>query len=286
MKILLSLLLIMNFSAQLFAQNKVVEVQHKPLVIGTVDEIYSSVLSENRILNIYLPEGYNENDTTSYSVIYVLDGSLDEDFLHIVGIVQYDNFPWINLVPKSIVVGIANVNRRRDFTSPTSFEMDKKYAPACGGSAQFISFIENELQPYINSKFKTNSSRTIIGQSLAGLLATEILFTKPQLFDNYIIVSPSLWWNDGALLKMQPEILNADFAQPTSVYIGVGKEGLAPGHDNHVMEVDANLLADKIKQSRSGMVKVYFDYLPDETHATVTHQAVFNAFRHLYSDKR
>ena len=256
--------------------------QSKPLIIGNIDKIHSTILKEDRTLNIYLPEDYYENDTLTYPVIYVLDGSLNEDFLHIAGIVQYNTFSWINRIPKSIVVGIANVDRKRDFTSVTKFEIDKKHAPTGGGSAKFIEFIEKELQPYILKKYKSRNDNTIVGQSLAGLLATEILFTKPHLFNKYIIVSPSLWWNDGALLKTNPEILSEKFNQPISIYIGVGKEGLTPGLDSHIMEVDANLLADKIKQSKSKTVKVYFDYLPSEDHATVTHPAVFNAFRILY----
>jgi predicted alpha/beta superfamily hydrolase len=254
----------------------------KPLVLGVIHEIHSKVLSEKRILNIYLPEGYNPKDTIKYPVIYLLDGAIDEDFIHVIGLVHYNSFPWINRVPQSIVVGIANVDRRRDFTNPSSFEADKKIAPTGGGSTKFISFIEDELQPFIQQQYKTNASKTLIGQSLAGLVATEILFTKPYLFDKYIIISPSLWWNDGAWLKSKPEILNEQYTKPTSIYIGVGKEGITPGLGNRVMEVDANLLADKIKQSKSSQVKVYFDYLPEENHATVTHQAVFNALRLLY----
>lgn len=265
-----------------FSQNPRIESRTKPLVLGVVDEIQSTELSEKRILNIYLPEGYNENDTTAYPVIYVLDGSFDEDFIHIVGLVHYNSFPWINRVPKSIVVGIANVDRKRDFTGPSSIEIDHQLVPTGGGSAKFIAFLEKELQPYIQKNYRTNASKMIIGQSLGGLVATEILFTKPSLFDKYVIISPSLWWNDGALLKRNPAILQADFSQPTAIYIGVGKEGITPGLGNHVMEVDANLLADKIKQAQSKNVKVYFDYLPTETHATVTHLAVFNAIRMLY----
>lgn len=277
-KICILLLSAITFSAG--AQPKTAK--SNPLTIGNIDQFYSKVLGENRILNIYFPEGYKENDSILYPVIYVLDGSIDEDFLHIVGIIQYNNFPWIDRVPKSIVVGIANVDRKRDFTGVTNFDSDKKHAPTGGGSAKFIQFIEEELQPYINKKYKSNNHNTIIGQSLAGLLATEILFTKPYLFDKYIIVSPSLWWNDGSLLKTNPEILLDSFNKPISVYIGVGKEGLTPGLENHVMEVDANLLFDKIKQGKSKSIIAYFDYLPNENHATVTHPAIFNAFRILY----
>ncbi len=90
----------------------------KPFVLGVIDEIQSAELREKRILNIYLPEGYDKNDTTKYPVTYLLDGSADEDFIHVVGLFQFNSFSWIDRVPKSIVVGIATVDRRRDFTYP------------------------------------------------------------------------------------------------------------------------------------------------------------------------
>lgn len=251
-----------------------------PFVLGAIEKIHSAQLGEYRVLNIYLPEGYS-TDTAAYPVIYLLDGSADEDFIHIAGLVQYYTFPWINRIPKSIVVGIANVNRKRDFTFPSTLESDKKLVPNSGGSAKFIAFMGKELQPYINKHYRTNASNTLIGQSLGGLLAAEVLFTKPTLFDKYIIVSPSLWWNDGWLLKQEPAIAQ----QKTGIYIGVGKEGLAPCATPHVMEVDANLLAEKLKNTKSNNTNVYFDYLPDENHATVTHQAVYNAFKLLYPVK-
>jgi uncharacterized protein len=253
----------------------------KPFILGVIDQIQSVELAEKRILNIYLPEGYNKNDTIKYPVIYLLDGSADEDFIHIVGLVQFNNFSWINRVPKSIVVGIATVDRRRDFTYPTTIAEDKKNFPTTGHSDRFIAFIEKELQPFIKRKYKGDGSKTIIGQSLGGLLATEILLKKPALFNKYIIISPSLWWDDGSLLKLNTEILQTTTAQKTDVYIGVGKEGLTPTKIPHVMEVDANLLAEKIRNIKNKSINVYFDYLPQEDHATISHQAVFNAFRLL-----
>jgi predicted alpha/beta superfamily hydrolase len=258
----------------------------KPFVLGVIEEIQSAQLQEKRILNIYLPEGYNKNDTVKYPVIYLLDGSADEDFIHVVGLVQFNSFPWINRVPQSIVVGIANVDRKRDFTFPSTIESEKKNYPTTGHSDKFIAFIEKELQPFIEKKYKTNSSKTIIGESLGGLLATEILLKKPTLFNKYIIISPSLWWDNGSLLKQTSVLLQEDFSQKTEIYIGVGKEGLAPSETPHVMEVDANLLAEKIKSTKSKSVTVHYDYLPEETHATIGHQTVFNAFRLLYPTEK
>ncbi|KAF2330457.1 alpha/beta hydrolase [Flavobacterium ginsenosidimutans] len=254
----------------------------KLFVLGVIDEIQSKELNEKRILNIYLPEGYNPAEATKYPVIYLLDGSADEDFIHISGLVQFNSFEWINQVPKSIVVGIATVDRRRDFTFPTTVENDKTRFPTTGHSDQFIAFIEKELQPFIEKKYKVNDSKTIIGQSLGGLLETEILLKKPSLFNKYVIVSPSLWWNNGSLLDLDSEMLKENFNQQIDIYIAVGKEGLTPTKIPRVMEVDANLLSEKLKGSKSKNVEVYFDYFPEENHGTILHPAVANSFKFFY----
>lgn len=251
------------------------------ITLGIKDHLYSKELSENRKLNIYLPEGYNPSDTATYPVIYLLDGGTDEDFIHVVGLVQFNTFPWVNRLPKSIVVGIVNKDRKHDFTFPTTIKADKEKYPTTGGSKAFISFLAKDLLPYIQSHYKVNTDRTIIGESLGGLLATEILLEKPNMFNKYIIISPSLWWDNGSILKKKMNISATDPANRTRIYIGVGKEGLAPTEEFHVMEVDANVLADKIKALNNGNISLYFDYLPEETHATIAHQALLNAFKIL-----
>ncbi len=77
---------------------------------------HSDILKEDRNINIYLPEEFNPADATKYPVIYILDGGVEEDFFHIAGIVRYNTQPWVERFPRSIVVGIENTNRRRDFT--------------------------------------------------------------------------------------------------------------------------------------------------------------------------
>lgn len=253
--------------------NPILSSHTQPFILGRIDQLNSSILGENRRLNIYLPEGYNEQDTTTYPVIYLLDGGADEDFIHITGLVQFESFEWVAQLPKSIVVGIVNVDRRRDFTFPSKVTAEQTAYPTTGHSERFISFLGDELQPFIAQHYKSNGTKTLIGESLGGLLASEILFKKPNLFDKYIIVSPSLWWDNGSIFDcpMTP-FMNKE------IYIGVGKEGLTPTEKPRVMEVDANLLADKIKRNNFKNVRVYFDYLPDKDHATIMHQAVMNAF--------
>lgn len=282
------LLILILFATSAFGQASKQEKKDgsKPFILGLIDEVHSKELAEKRVLNIYLPEGYSQKDTVRYPVIYLLDGSADEDFIHVVGLVQFNSFEWVNQVPKSIVVGIATVDRRRDFTFPTSIGEDQKRYPTTGHSDKFITFLETELQPFIEKKYKTNGFKTIIGQSLGGLLTTEILFKKPTLFNKYVIISPSLWWDNGSLLDQKLKFPEGGFTQQTEVYIGVGKEGLTPTAIPRVMEVDANLLAEKLKGTKSKGINVYFDYLPQEDHATIMHQAVSNSFRLLYPKAR
>ena len=268
-----------------FCQQQKAPETSKPFVLGSIEEFESKILGENRILNIYLPEGYIPNDTTRYPVVYLLDGSADEDFIHTVGLFQFNTFSWIDRVPKSIVIGIATVDRRRDFTFPSTIESEKKNFPTTGHSDKFISFLEEELKPFINNKYKTNSSAMLIGQSLGGLLASEILLKRPEMFNKYLIISPSIWWDNGSLLNQSNQVIEK-LSQKTDVYIGVGKEGLTPGEFPRVMEVDANLLVEKLNNSKNKNIAVYFDYLPDEDHATISHQAIFNGLRMLYPVKK
>lgn len=244
----------------------------KPFQLGVIDELKSTILNETRVLNIYLPEGYSPDSATFYPVIYLLDGSADEDFIHVTGLVQFCNFPWIDLLPKSIVVGIANVDRKRDFTFPTTIEEDKKATPTAGGADKFIQFLERELQPYIQKNYKAGKDKMLIGQSLGGLLATKILFERPAMFNQYVIVSPSLWWNRESLLR----VTRTPITQPTTVFVAVGKEG-------KVMERDAKHLYRLLKENATPKLQVEFDFLKKENHATILHHAVYDAFE--YFDK-
>jgi len=246
----------------------------KPFSIGELTEIKSAILGENRILNIYLPDGYNDRET--YPVIYLLDGSANEDFIHIVGLVQFFNMAF--KMPNTIIVGIANVDRKRDFTFPTNLKDLKRDYPTTGGSAKFIDFIEQELQPFIQSSYKTNNTKIIIGQSLGGLLATEILLKKPHLFTNYIITSPSLWWDNESLLKQAPALLANQRDTIRQVFISVGTEG-------KIMEGDAAAIASILQKSGKKNLKLDFLPLPKENHATILHQSVYEAFKILYPYK-
>jgi len=130
-------------------KNNIEAITVNPFTIGEIAVIQSNILNEERTINIYLPAGYTINNQKEYPVIYLLDGSANEDFIHISGIVQFGSFPWIEMLPESIVIGIANVDRKRDFTFPTKNVKDKIDFPTTGESAKFIRFLEEELQPFV-----------------------------------------------------------------------------------------------------------------------------------------
>jgi predicted alpha/beta superfamily hydrolase len=285
----ITLFILLFIQGWMIAQPPPFQPQTSAFTIGVTQTLWSKELSEARTLNIYLPKGYNKDSALTYSVIYLLDGSADEDFIHITGLVQNFSFPWINKIKPSIVVGIGNIDRKRDFSFVSESELDKKDFPTSGGADQFISFLEKELQPFIEKNYKVNQSRTLIGQSFGGLLASTILLQHPQLFNTYIIVSPSLWWNDGSLLTKygsKEGIAALNFQPGTKIYVGVGKEGAMPGREKWPMETVARQLATNLKESKNKNIRTYFDYLPDETHATVTHQAVYNAFKLLGEENK
>ncbi len=260
-----------NIKAQDLPQIK----SSEPFCIGKTLTIHSKILNEDRILNIYLPNSYNPDSVKTYPVIYLLDGSRDEDFIHISGLVQFGSFSWINMIPETIVVGIANIDRKRDYTFKTHVKEHIKQFPTSGKSALFIDFIESELQAFIKSNFKVNGTKTLIGQSLGGLLATEILFKRPYLFNNYIIVSPSLWWGNESLYKYKPK----PYQDYKSVYIAVGKEG-------EIMEREAKELFQKLNAKKKDNTTLYFQFLENQNHGDALHLAVYHAFEKLFSVKK
>jgi len=269
------LLIILWTNTVLWGQIEPVIKSKVAFTIGETLEIKSQILKENRILNIYLPKGYSEENAKTYPVIYLLDGSVDEDFIHISGLVQFGSFPWINLLSETIVVGIANVDRKRDFTYPSTNKKDKKNFPTTGSSEQFIRFIEEEVQALITKEYKVNTSKTLIGQSLGGLLAAEILFKKPDLFDNYIIISPSLWWDNESLLTWN----TPNYKTKKSIYIAVGKEG-------KVMEETAKGLFEKLNQSKSKNTKIFFEFFEAQNHGNILHLAAYRAFEKVFGQKK
>lgn len=266
-KILIACSVLFAFKFVTLAQTETV----KPLTIGEIRTVKSKILNEDRILNIYLPSGFDK--TKSYPVIYLLDGSMNEDFIHVSGLVQFFNLMYA--MPETIVVGIANVDRKRDFTFHTDLKDLQKDYPTTGHSENFINFLEKEVKPLIEGNYKT-TDKYLFGQSLGGLMATEILLKKPEMFDNYFIISPSLWWDDESLLKQAKELLSKSPDTKKFVYISVGKG------EHPVMIKDAGSLYDIVKNYNKKNWKVEYKMMEGDNHATILHRTLYEGLVKLF----
>src|SRR5687767_10556351 len=187
-------------AAPSFGQKTAGGVQSSPLIIGETLTIESPALGETRRINIYAPLAYSDSSNPRLPVLYMPDGGMAEDFLHIAGLIQISVAN--GTMRPFILVGIENTQRRRDLTGPTDDPEDRKIAPVVGGSAVFRRFIRTELMPLIEARYRTTKERAIVGESLAGLFVVETLLLEPDLFDTYIAFDPSLWWNNKQLLTV------------------------------------------------------------------------------------
>src|SRR5512146_2145962 len=151
-----------------------------PLVIGETFTITSRALGEVRRINVYMPAAYADS-AVRLPVLYMPDGGMAEDFLHIAGLVQV--LSGNEGMRPFLLVGIENTQRRRDMTGPTENAEDRKIAPQVGGSAAFRSFIRSELMPLVKQRYRTTGETAIVGESLAGLFVVETFLLEPDLFD-------------------------------------------------------------------------------------------------------
>lgn len=265
--ILLCGLLITTPGAEANAEDKSV-----PLVIGETFTIDSKILSETRRINVYLPPGYTESPAAPLPVLYMPDGGVAEDFLHVAGLVQVS--AGNGTMRPFILVGIENTQRRRDMTGPTESEDDKKIAPRVGGSGPFRKFVRDELMPQVKNRYRTTGETAVVGESLAGLFVVETFLLDPDLFDTYIALDPSLWWNDQKLVKGAGERLRARPQLAKALYIASSGDDLRIGATQR--------LADALGKNAPVGVRWHYERMPDEKHSTIYHPAALKAFRAVF----
>lgn len=256
-----------SYAGQLTAQ------QHgpAPLIIGETFTIDSRVLGEVRRINVYIPPGHSASRQTQLPVLYMPDGGMQEDFLHVAGLVQVS--VGNGTMRPFLLVGIENTARRRDLTGPTENPEDRKIAPAVGGSAAFRRFLRTELMPRVRSRYRTTGESAIVGESLAGLFVVETLFLEPDLFDTYIAFDPSFWWNRGALVQQAAD----------RVHVLAGRRLYVATSSNGDVDGLARRLADLLARRVPAGSTWHFESMPEEAHATIYHPAALRAFRRLFA---
>lgn len=191
-----------------------------PVTVGEELQLHSAVLGQDRKLAIYLPPSY-ANGKKSYPVLYLIDGGVDQDFLHVAGTTTLNSM-W-GRSQEAIVVGIATIDRRKELVGPTqSAELLKQY-PTAGHSGDFRRYIAEEVIPLVEARYRTDGNRGVIGESLAGLFIVETALTEPGLFQHYAAISPSLWWDDERLSFSAGQLLAGKPAP--RIYLAIGEEG-------------------------------------------------------------
>jgi predicted alpha/beta superfamily hydrolase len=245
----------------------------KPLVIGESLELVSKTMQETRRINVYLPDGYQQDQSKTYPVIYMPDGGIAEDFLHIAGLMQVSIAN--GTMRPFILVGIENTVRRRDLTGPSDSDLDKKAIPNLGGADLYRHFLTKELIPEIEQRYRTTQERALVGESLAGLFTIETLFHTPEMFQTYIAIDPSLWWNDQALTARFAEKLKTNPQLAKNLYFASsGQRG---------MEQVIKSFAEMLKLQQPKGLNWTYEHFAKETHATIYHPAALIAFRKLFA---
>lgn len=242
-----------------------------PLVIGETFTLQSKALGETRRINVYRPQPWGLDPKTPLPVLYMPDGGIGEDFLHVAGLVQV--LTGNGSMRPFLLVGIENTERRRDMTGPSRDPEDQKIAPRIGGSAAYRDFLRDELMPEVRQRYATIDERALIGESLAGLFVIETLLQEPTLFNSYIALDPSLWWNHGALLSGAGK-------QVPSVARSGARLFLASSGQPELAASSARLAA--LLQQASPATLVKYQPLPEETHATIYHPAALQGLRTLF----
>jgi hypothetical protein len=186
--------------------------QGTELSIGSKQFLSSRILEEDRPIIISLPEGYHDSDAY-YPVLYLTDGL--QNIWHVIGAVEL--LTRTGSIPPLIVVGIESVDRMRDFTMTAGQNF-----PGSGGGEQFFNFIKSELIPHIDSSYRTKPFKVLEGHSLGGLFTAATLMKAPGLFDGYIIMSPSFWWNGEELTQKAAPFFKTHPELEKALFFGIG----------------------------------------------------------------
>ncbi len=229
------------------------------------DSLQSVVLGQNRKLSIFLPEGY-DTATVRFPVIYVLDGEGRDQH-----VVPTARFLFLSgKMPRAIIVGILNIDRNHDFLPDST-----KGTPTGGGADKFTSFFEKELIPYMDKNFRTESYKVLVGHSFGGLFAMHTLLMKPDLFDAYIAIDPSIWYKDLIVLKSAAKEFPAVKSWDRSLFI-TGREG------EGMNEMGITPLDSLLKASAPKELNWKITAYADEDHGSVPFKSVYDGFRFLF----
>ena len=263
-------------------------------------EIFSKEIGQKFLINVGLPPNYSK-ENNKYPVVYVTDaGSNFSGLMSSVPLMQL-----VNDLPHFILVGIdyksKNSNdsmslRNRDLTPTndlvwmsTQKEMYKIFGdlPEAepGGAKKFLEFIDQKVKPLINKNYYTDSSdQTYCGYSLGGLFGLYTLFTSPESFNRYVLGSPSIWWDNKYILKVEEDYAKDNNKLSANVFLSIG-ELEEEGEQADTFKMISNVKAlSKTIQSRNykGLI-LKTAILEDETHCSAVSATLNRGLRSVFS---
>lgn len=240
--------------------------------------ISSKVMAEDRVVLVRTPAAYNRGETR-YPVLYLTDG--DRQIANTVASIEF--LAREGRIPEMIVVGITNTDRTRDLT-PThlevqDFEGQQFRAPTSGGADRFLSFIETELIPKIEGEYRTIPYRVFAGHSFGGLFAIHSLFSRPQLFNARIAVSPTFLWDRSYVNRRMVEFLRSNKDFKGTLFFTTGAEGAANKREFETLR--KSLSRQKLNGFRWGALE-----LLDEDHGSVVLPSHYYGLRKAFEGWR
>jgi uncharacterized protein len=184
-------------------------------------------------------------------------------------------------MPPLVIVGIANTDRTRDMTPSHADEKNPDGTvhadPTSGGADHFADFIQNELMPEIERRYRVAPYKIFVGHSFGGLLAVHILITRPDMFQAYIAASPSLWWDNQRTLHQAQDFFAAHAELNKRFFFDLGNEGAEMGSPFNALQ---KTLADRTPKDFHWKSAVY----PDEDHGTSVLRGYYDGLREIFFD--
>ena len=174
-------------------------------------------------LFIGLPASYATEPNKRYPVVYVTDGYWDfQKLTAIHGALVYDKY-----VPEFIIVGMGYAGAKPDFGDLRRWELSPVQfgtpLEASGHAKDFLDTIEKVFIPLIDKEYRTDPKMRVLGgASLGGLFTLYSMFTKPDLFNGYVAVTPAVLVGDNWLLKYEEEFAKSRKALNARLYMTMG----------------------------------------------------------------
>ena len=232
--------------------------------------IKSKVLGEDRLILVRTPQGYDTNKR-AYPVMYMTDG--DAHLAHTSSTIEF--LARNGRMSEMILVGIPNTDRTRDLTPAKAVGDNAAQFPTAGGADNFLKFIETELIPEIEKTYRVQPYRVLAGHSFGGLFTIHTLISRPELFNAYVAVSPSLQWSDEATLKRAEEFFKTRKELNATLFTSLGNE---PGDIGKAFVAFQQVLANsKIKG-----FEWEAEQMKDEDHGSVVLRSHYVGLRKVY----